>query len=246
MNSTRKMYIPTKFIKASEVPQETINKFSNILKNYIFCLKKYEKDLSITQVDLSAKKEDNYYDSEYENSIPDYIKKLPPHYFRDQVLKWFFSLPIRKRQSVLSVENVFVTKILHEMYIEQKKKPSLRFMPRDFDRPAKSIEALAQRNENYRKNKNKNDINNKFIAYYYIASEDYTLNKDCNSMLEKSFFNEIIFYYPKLFSVGTALVSKTYKPFFTVSESFVTKESGKMQYFFEKLSRKEILLKPIK
>ncbi|MCQ2816393.1 MAG: hypothetical protein MJ252_03915 [archaeon] len=240
MATKTNMYIPLKFSKAKDIPPDMVSKFSNILQNYIQCLKKYERDLNALKFPNNPQLAGDF-DEEYKDTIPEYIKKLPKNYFRGEVLKWFFSLPINKRQSVLAVENLFTIDILHQLYVHQKAKNTVRFFPRDFDGSVKSLEGIGKK-ENSRKIFTKNDTNTNLIAYYYLASEDYSLNKECNSMLEKSLFDEIIFYYPNIYSVGCCVLENRYFPFFTVTENFVKKET--FIYFFEKLSRNKYLSVP--
>ena len=58
-----------------------------------------------------------------------------PYNFQNQVLEWFFTLPLIERIKVSTINNKWVFQTLHQLYIEQKNNPNLKFIPRINEKP---------------------------------------------------------------------------------------------------------------
>ena len=101
------MIIPGKYQKSRENDVENSNRINNITKRYISCLKKYA--------------------SSFNNKT---ISNKEVYSFQKKVLDWFFNLSFIDRLKVSSINNKWCFQTLHQLYIEQKAKKSLKFIPR--------------------------------------------------------------------------------------------------------------------
>ena len=96
------MNIPPKIQKSNAIAYEKLQQYKNITFYYSNALKRFYKDNTIT------------------NST----------YFYSKVKQWFFNLTLPQRITMCSIENPWTSIILSQLYLHQKTKDGLRFIPR--------------------------------------------------------------------------------------------------------------------
>ena len=218
------MIIPYKYQLSSDNDTENSKRIINITKKYKICLNKF--GASNTNIKSKSNKDNQGYN------------------FQKEVLNWFFKISEIERLKISTINNKWVFQTLHQLYIEQKNKNNLRFIPRINER------SILQ-------NLRGKDIllgePSHFLNYFAFSSEKYELINGYNEEKEKSFLNEIIFFYPlnktsdlKNKSIGDYdlnYLMKYHYPIFTLSES-VLNDKEKFKDYFKTLSNNNYFVRP--
>ena len=203
------MIIPSKFQWSGENDSDNSIRINNITKKYNSCIKKFGNSLNNKS-----------------------------YSFQTQVIEWFFSLSFIERLKISSINNKWVFHILHQLYIEQKWKKNLKFIPR-----------ITEKTIPFMKNLKGRDIfadnPGHFLNYFAICSEKYELIPGYNENMEKQFLNEIIFFYPDLSKIAKIKTNgndgnliylmKYYYPIIALSET-ILKDQEKFKEYFKILS----------
>ena len=203
------MIIPSKFQWSGENDSDNSIRINNITKKYNTCIKKFGNSLNNKS-----------------------------YSFQTQVIEWFFSLSFIERLKISSINNKWVFHILHQLYIEQKLKKNLKFIPR-----------ITEKTIPFMKNLKGRDIfadnPGHFLNYFAICSEKYELIPGYNENMEKQFLNEIIFFYPDLSKIAKIKTNgndgnliylmKYYYPIIALSET-ILKDQEKFKEYFKILS----------
>ena len=220
------MIIPYKYQLSSDNDPENSKRIINITKKYKYCLNKF--GTSSTNIKSISNKDNQGYN------------------FQKEVLNWFFRLSEIERLKISTINNKWVFQTLHQLYIEQKEKNNLRFIPRINE---KSIPFL----QNLRGKDILLGEPSHFLNYFAFSSEKYELINGYNEEKEKSFLNEIIFFYPlnktsdlKNKSIGDYdlnYLMKYHYPIFTLSES-VLNDKEKFKDYFKTLSNNNYFVMP--
>ena len=214
------MIIPSKYQFSKDNDPDNSLRINNITKKYNACLKKFGISKSNNK-SVSSKDNQGYF-------------------FQKKVIDWFFSLSFIDKVKVSSIHNKWVFQTLHQLYIEQKKKNNLKFIPR-----------ITESNIPFMQNLKGRDIfsdnPSHFLNYFAFCSEKYELISGYNENIEKEFLNEIIFFYPDLTKTAKIntnengnnadliYLNKYYYPVITLNES-ILKNQDKFIYFFKNLS----------
>ena len=106
------MIIPAKYQWSRDNDPDNSSRINNITKKYIICIKKFSMSYNNTKSQMNNNNQNQ------------------PYNFQNQVLEWFFKLPLIERIKVSTINNKWVFQTLHQLYIEQKNKPNLKFIPR--------------------------------------------------------------------------------------------------------------------
>ena len=220
------MIIPYKYQLSSDNDPENSKRIINITKKYKYCLNKF--GASSTNIKSISNKDNQGYN------------------FQKEVLNWFFRISEIERLKISTINNKWVFQTLHQLYIEQKEKNNLRFIPRINE---KSIPFL----QNLRGKDILLGEPSHFLNYFAFSSEKYELINGYNEEKEKSFLNEIIFFYPlnktsdlKNKSIGDYdlnYLMKYHYPIFTLSES-VLNDKEKFKDYFKTLSNNNYFVMP--
>ena len=104
------MIIPAKFQWSKENDPDNSLRINNITRKYNSCLKKFANS--------------------YNNNKSISNKDKLDYCFQNKILEWFFNLSFIERVKVSTINNKWVFQTLHQLYIEQKNKKDLRFIPR--------------------------------------------------------------------------------------------------------------------
>ena len=220
------MIIPGKYQKSRENDVENSNRINNITKRYISCLKKYA--------------------SSFNNKT---ISNKEVYSFQKKVLDWFFNLSFIDRLKVSSINNKWCFQTLHQLYIEQKAKKSLKFIPR-FEQIIipfmKNLEGKGIFADNP----------GHFLHYFAFSCENYELIHGYNEILENEFLKEINLLYPDLTKTSKIQINgnsgitsdlgyllKFHYPTISLSES-VLNDQKKFEKFFKILSNNNFFVKP--
>lgn len=220
------MIIPYKYQLSSDNDTENSKRIINITKKYKYCLNKF--CASYTNIKSVSNKDNQGYN------------------FQKDVTNWLFRISEIERLKIATINNKWVFQTLHQLYSEQKKKNNLKFIPRINE---KSIPFL----ENLRVKDILLGEPSHFLNYFAFASEKYELINGYNEEKEKSFLNEIIFFYPlnktsdlKNKSIGDYdlnYLMKYHYPIFTLSES-VLNDKEKFKDYFKTLSNNNYFVMP--
>ena len=221
------MIIPSKYQYSNENDPDNSLRINNITKKYISCLKKFANS--------------------YNNKVIS-NKDNQGYYFQKKVIEWFFNLSFIDRVKVSSINNKWVFQTLHQLYMEQKKKSNLKFIPR-----------ITEKNIPFMQNLKGRDIFSDnpghFLNYFAFCSEKYELINGYDENIEKEFLNEIIFLYPDLRKAakininenGTnkdlIYLNKYYYPIFTLSESILNNQV-KFLNIFKKMTNNNFFAMP--
>ena len=214
------MIIPSKYQLSKDNDPDNSLRINNITKKYNTCLKKFGNSNNNNKA-VSSKDNQGYC-------------------FQKKVIEWFFSLSFIDKVKVSSIHNKWVFQTLHQLYIEQKKKNNLKFIPR-----------ITENNIPFMQNLKGRDIFSEnpshFLNYFAFCSEKYELISGYNEDIEKEFLNEIIFFYPDLTKTAkiknnndgnnTDLIylNKYYYPILTLNKSILNNQN-KFIYFFKNLT----------
>ena len=203
------MIIPSKFQWSGENDSDNSIRINNITKKYNTCIKKFGNSLNNKS-----------------------------YSFQTQVIEWFFSLSFIERLKISSINNKWVFHILHQLYIEQKWKKNLKFIPRITEKIIPFMKNLKGRDIFA-------DNPGHFLNYFAICSEKYELIPGYNENMEKQFLNEIIFFYPDLSKIAKIKTNgndgnliylmKYYYPIIALSEK-ILKDQEKFKEYFKILS----------
>ena len=214
------MIIPSKYQLSKDNDPDNSLRINNITKKYNNCLKKFgiSKD---NNKSISSKDNQGYF-------------------FQKKVIDWFFSLSFIDKVKVSSIHNKWIFQTLHQLYIEQKKKYNLKFIPR-----------ITGNNIPFMQNLKGRDIFSEnpghFLNYFAFCSEKYELISGYNEDIEKEFLNKIIFFYPDITKTAKIQINKNgnnadliylnkyYYPILSLNES-ILKNQDKFLYFFKNLS----------
>ena len=208
------MIIPSKYQVSKENDPNNSLRINNITKIYNICIKKFGKSDNNNKL-ISNKNNKGYC-------------------FQEKIIEWFFNLPFIERVKVSSINNKWVFQILHQLYIEQIKKPDLKFIPR-----------ITEDNIHFKKNLQVKNIffdnPGHFLNYFAFCSEKYELINGYDKNIEKEFLDEIIFFYPDLAKISKIkqngndndllLLIKYHYPIFTLSESILNNKDKFLKYF---------------
>ena len=210
------MIIPSKYQWSKENDPDNSLRINNITKKYTTCLKKFANSTKDNK--LIANKDNKGY------------------YFQEKIIEWFFNLSFIERVKVSSIYNKWVFQTLHQLYIEQKKKENLKFIPRITEKNIPFLENL----------KGKDIFSNNpghFLNYFAFCSENYELINGYNEDIETKFLNEIEFIYPDLTKIAKLkdndigsdgdliYLYKYYYPILTLSETILTKREKFLEFF---------------
>ena len=218
------MIIPYKYQLSSDNDTENSKRIINITKKYKYCLNKF--GASNTNIKSKSNKDNQGYN------------------FQKEVLNWFFKISEIERLKISTINNKWVFQTLHQLYIEQKNKNNLRFIPRINER------SILQ---NFRGKDILLGEPSHFLNYFAFSSEKYELINGYNEEKEKNFLNEIIFFYPlnktsdlKNKSIGDYdlnYLMKYHYPIFALSES-VLNDKEKFKDYFKTLSNNNYFVRP--
>ena len=206
------MIIPAKYQTSGDNDSENSKRINNITARYNPCLKRFGTSTNISKSTSNKENINNNY--------------------QNQVLEWFFKLSFIDRIKVSTVNNKWVFQTLHQLYIEQKNKNNLKFIPRINEKPP-FLKQFAGKNIF-------SDNPSHFLNYFAFCSQNYELIKGYNESIEKEFLNEIILFYPDLAKISKIRtnekeymenLNKYYYPSFTLSESILTNEEKFVKYF---------------
>ena len=207
------MIIPSKYQKSGENDQENSLRINNITKIYNTCIKKFGNSI------INKSKND---------------KNNNGYSFQTQIIEWFFNLSFIERIKVSSINNKWIFHILHQLYIEQKWKKNLKFIPRIIEKNIPFMQNLKGRSFF-------EDNPGHFLNYFAICSEKYELIPGYNENIEKNFLNEILFLYPDLSKIAKIKTNgndgdliylmKNYYPIITLSENILNNKEKFKEYF---------------
>lgn len=112
--------------------------------------------------------------------------------FKDEIISWFFSFDLFTKLILSSIENIWLTNILHQLYIHQKNNHNQKFMYRGEEGLTEFIPGLLPQNMTVI------NCNNSEAIYcylnYFSCKEDNKYNSKDKLVLERQFLNEIKFY----------------------------------------------------
>ena len=214
------MIIPSKYQLSKDNDPDNSLRINNITKKYNACLKKF-----------GISKNNNKSVSSKDNQ---------GYFFQKKVIEWFSNLSFIDKVKVSSIHNKWVFQTLHQLYIEQKKKNNLKFIPRITENIIPFMQNLKGR-DIFSENPSH------FLNYFAFCSEKYELISGYNENIEKEFLNEIIFFYPDLTKTAKIkmnekdnnddliYLNKYYYPILTLSESILNNQD-KFIYYFKNLS----------
>ena len=206
------MIIPAKYQLSKENDPDNSSRINNITKKYNSCLKKFGISLNKSKSPLNKENKNNN--------------------FQNQILDWFFKLSFIDRIKVSTINNKWVFQTLHQLFIEQKKKKNLKFIPRINEKPP-FLKKLAGTDIFA-------DNPSHFLNYFAFCSQNYELIKSYDESIEKEFLSEIIFFYPDLAKISKIRsnekeylenLNKYYYPCFTLSESILNNQEKFVKYF---------------
>ena len=160
------MIIPAKYQLSKENDPDNSSRINNITKKYNSCLKKFGVSLNKSKSPLNKENKNNN--------------------FQNQILDWFFKLSFIDRIKVSTINNKWVFQTLHQLFIEQKKKKNLKFIPRINEKPP-FLKKLAGTDIFA-------DNPSHFLNYFAFCSQNYELIKSYDESIEKEFLSEIIFF----------------------------------------------------
>jgi predicted nucleotidyltransferase len=190
-----------------------------------------------------------------------------PSSLKDEIISWFFSLDLITKLIISSIENKWVTNLLHQLYIHQKYQPNLRFQIKEGDlinvaMPSKETEYAAQvlrvglvdnRESVYNPNPNHNySCNTDYFNYsqYFINKEEHSCNNSLNNFcgispqkIQEDFLNELKFYKSEDLILNDLTYDKVnkYCNYFTLSEKILQDEKL-FRFYFDKLSSDQAFL----
>ena len=213
------MIIPSKYQWSRDNDPDNSQRINNITKKYITCIKKFG--------------------SSYANNKLISNKDNQGYSFQKKILDWFFTLSFIDRLKVSTINNKWVFQTLHQLYVEQKKKKELKFIPRF--------------SQNKREKSFFSDNPIHFLNYFAISSENYELINGYNEKSEEEFLNEIIFIYPDLTKTSKIKNSKTnedlkylmkyHYPLLTLSELILNNKQI-FENYFKNLSNNNYFVMP--
>ena len=221
------MIIPSKYQLSNENDPDNSLRVNNITKKYTTCLKKFGN--SCNNKILSNSENQGYF-------------------FQKKVIEWFFNLSFIDRVKVSSINNKWAFQTLHQLYLEQKKKNNLKFIPRITEQNIPFMQNLKGRDFF-------SDNPGHFLNYFAFCSEKYELINGYDENLEKEFLNEVVFMYPDITKTSKInmkdnatkkdfiFLNKFYYPVFTLSESILTNQD-KFLNFFKKMTNNNFFTLP--
>ena len=204
------MNIPPKIQKSNAIAYEKLQQYKNITFYYSNALKRFYKDNTIT------------------NST----------YFYSKVKQWFFNLTLPQRITMCSIENPWTSIILSQLYLHQKTKDGLRFIPRFNEKSIPLFEKIKPTTTNTLFH---------FLNYYAAVSENYDTNPKYNSLLCRTFLDNIKFYRANntdLANDFSNINNKNYFHYFTLSTNIIN-NIDKFEYYFKNLSNEQCFTKPV-
>ena len=205
------MNIPIKVIKAnSNPPSQFLSNHQNLAKKYSQIYKKKFANLQTNQNNSTNKSEIKKEGPEAENE-----KKILhiPNCSQDDVIKWFFSLDIKLRLKICSIENKWLVTIIYQMckhtlyderikflYKESLNKesneeiPSIIYTNNTFT-TASIINMNTLQNLSQTDSTNLNNYLNYFVPNNYVQT-NINIEKflNYNEKMERGFFTEIKFF----------------------------------------------------
>jgi hypothetical protein len=175
---------------------------------------------------------------------------------KEEIITWFFSLDIITKLIISSIENKWVTNLLHQLYIHQKYQPNLRFQIKEGDLvsvsgPTPQTEYTAQilrvsLADNPQSHGNSNVDCFSYLQYFSNKEEFSSLNNYCGQSAPKTqeeFLNELKFYKSEDLILNEFNQEKMnkYCNYFTLSEKILQDEKL-FRYYFDKLSSEQAFL----
>ena len=220
------MIIPAKYQWSRDNDPDNSSRINNITKKYIICIKKFSMSYNNTKSQMNNNNQNQ------------------PYNFQNQVLEWFFKLPLIERIKVSTINNKWVFQTLHQLYIEQKNKPNLKFIPR-INEKSPFLQKLAGKDIFA-------DNPSHFLNYFAFSSQNHELIKGFNEKIEKDFITEINFFYPDLVRISKIKINgkeilpnlnKYYYPVFILNETLLTNREKFIKYF-KALSNNHFFVSP--
>ena len=220
------MIIPAKFQWSKENDPDNSLRINNITRKYNSCLKKFANS--------------------YNNNKSISNKDKLDYCFQNKILEWFFNLSFIERVKVSTINNKWVFQTLHQLYIEQKNKKDLRFIPRINEKNIPLMQNFKMRDFFF-------DNPSHFLNYFAFCSEKYELINGYDEKIENEFLNEILFLYPDLTKISKITKNgnkddliyllKYYYPIITLSETILNNQD-KFKKYFKTLSNNNYFIKP--
>ena len=232
------MNIPYKLTKTGYLSQEKAQSYQKTASKYYKQHQKLKKEFEQSNVNSNTKS-----------------KSSKTKIFREEVMKWFFSLDLMTKLIISSIENKWITCILHQLYVNQKYEPRLKYRIKEYDffnfsnqnSANEYVPSVLKVTINENAYNSLNYSNNDYLEYsnYFCKEDGYYNNYVCLSSMnevEKIFLDNIIFYRSEeVFSEteGTSKTSMTnvnkYSNYFTLSEK-VLQDENLFKSLFAKIS----------
>ena len=236
------MNIPSKITKTSYLSQEKAQSYQKTANKY------YKQHQRLKK--------------EYELPNSNKSKSLKQKNFRDEVMKWFFSLDLMTKLIISSIENKWITCMIHQLYVNQINEPRMRYKVKEFDffnfsnqnSANEYVPSLIKTTIIDSAYNSTNTLPQDYLSFhhYFSKEEGYYNNylSYCQmSETEKNFLNEIKFYRSE--EVLSEVLPKTsssqnsnsntyaninkYSNYFTLSEK-ILQDENLFKNYFNKLS----------
>ena len=204
------MNIPPKIQKSTAIPYDKIQQYKTITNYYSNALKRFYKENTIT------------------NNV----------YLYSKIKQWFFNLTLQQRITTCSIENPWTSIILSQLYLHQRSKEVLRFIPRFNEKSIPLFEKIKPTTTNTLFH---------FLNYYAAVSENYDTNPKVNSLLCKRFLENIKFYRANNTDLANDFSNiniKNYYHYFTLSTNIIN-NVDEFEYYFKNLSNEQCFVKPV-
>ena len=212
------MIIPVKYQYSNENDQENTNRIKEITNIYYDRIKMFAFNKN------QAKNNNDKF------------------YFRKTLIKWFFNLTLNERIKICTINNKWLVQTLHQLFIEQKQKANLKFIPRINESKIPFMYNLPNSTVF------RNNVGH-FLNYYAICSENYDLINGYDEKIENEFLLEINFFYPDFTKIskhnGDLLyILKNHYPVFSLNEEILNNQK-KFILYLEKISANNYFIQPL-
>jgi hypothetical protein len=210
------MNIPTNILKSNYLPPDRVKYHQKLAKRYSKQISKVE--------------------SNFPKSKPNQMANL-----KEDILNWFFSLDVITKLIISSIENKWLTNILHQLYLQYKNNPRLRFQLHE-ETLSEMLPQLIP--HGYQIITPCNNAELCFINYFY-TKEDYRVNEE-KSINEGCFLQQDIkFYRTEEFSLSDPMSPyHKYSNYFSLG-NLILQESEYFKKIFDTLSGGQAFTNPI-